>query len=72
MPTLWNQNRKGWYWQLPENVEENEKATIQWDKPIHAYKEINANMPDIVDTDRQEKCVLVDILIPTDDNVSIK
>ena len=47
--------------------------TILWDMPIHTDREIKANRPDIVVKDYQErKCLLIEVSVPTDDNVSLK
>ena len=62
-----------WYKHTPEKVSENDKVTILWDMPIHTDREIKANRPDIVVKDHQErKCLLIEVSVPTDDNVSLK
>ncbi len=62
-----------WYKHTPEKVTENDKATILWDMPIHTDREIKANRPDIVVKDHQErKCLLIEVSVPADDNVSLK
>ena len=41
--------------------------------PIHTDREISANCPDIViKNNRDKKCILIDVAIPSDKNTSIK
>ena len=48
------------------------KATIVWDLPVHTVHEIKANRPDTILKCKDEKsCLLIDIAIPTDKNISI-
>ena len=62
-----------WYEHKPERVNENERATILWDMPVKTDKEIKANRPDIIMKDKKErKCIMIDMSIPSDRNVSIK
>ena len=52
---------------------EHQKATILWDLPVHTDREIKANRPDIILKCKDEKsCLLIDIAIPTDKNISTK
>ena len=47
--------------------------TILYDMPIHTDKEISANRPDIViKNNRDKKCALIDVAIPSDKNTSKK
>ena len=47
--------------------------TILYDMPIHTDREISANRPDIViKNNRDKKCVLIDVAIPSDKNTSKK
>ena len=47
--------------------------TILYDMPIHTDREISANRPDIViKNNRDKKCALIDVAIPTDKNTSKK
>ena len=53
-----------WYEHQPETVTENEKVAILWDMQVHTDKTINANKPDIIFKDKQEKtCMLIDLEI---------
>ena len=62
-----------WYEHQPEPVIEHQKATILWDLPVHTEREIKANRPDIILKCKDERsCLLIDIAIPTDKNISIK
>ena len=52
---------------------ENETATILGDMPVNTDKEIKANRPDIIIKDKREKtCIMIDMSIPSERNVSIK
>ena len=47
--------------------------TILYDMPIHTDREISANRPDIViKNNRDKKCALIDVAIPSDKNTSNK
>ena len=62
-----------WYEHKPDRVTENERASILWDMPVNTDKEIKANRPDIITKDKKEKkCIMIDMSIPSDRNVSIK
>lgn len=58
--------KKKWYEHIPERVSENDEATILWDI-IHTDRGIKTNRTDVV----REICFLMDILIPTGDNISL-
>ena len=52
---------------------ENGKVTMLWDMQVHTDKTINANKPNIIIKDKQEKtCMLIDMAIPSDRNTSVK
>ena len=62
-----------WFEHHPPSVVESKHVTILWDFPINTDRTIKANRPDIVVKDRKEKtCLLIDMSIPTDKNVSLK
>ncbi|KAJ8024707.1 hypothetical protein HOLleu_34687 [Holothuria leucospilota] len=62
-----------WYDHQPLTVSENQDATILWDMPVHTDREIKANRPDIVVKDfKEKKCLLIDVAVPSDKNISIK
>ena len=60
-----------WYEHKTEKVTENETATILWDMPVNT--EIKADRPGIIIKDKTErKCIMIDMSIPSERNVSIK
>ncbi|XP_028517939.1 uncharacterized protein LOC110248967 [Exaiptasia diaphana] len=62
-----------YYKHEPTTVTENDQVTILWDMGIHTDREITANRPDIVVKDKENKtCLLIDMSVPTDKNISIK
>ena len=62
-----------WYKQKPEKVTENEGAILLWDMPVNKDKEIKANRSDIIIKDKKDKkCIMIDMSIPPERNVSIK
>ena len=62
-----------WYEHKPEKVTKNEAATVLWDMPVNTDKKIKANRPDIIIKDKKEKtCIMIDMIIPSERNVSIK
>ena len=57
----------------PKTVEQKDDITILYDMPIHTEREISANRSDIVTkNNRDEKCILIDVAIPSDKNTSTK
>ena len=64
---------RNWYNHKPKPVVENEKAIILWDFPINTDRTIQANRPDIIVKDYEtRKCLMIDMTVPTDRNVSVK
>ena len=62
-----------WYDHIPETVTENESATILWNMPVTTDKQINANRPDTIVMDKKaNSCLMIDMTIPSERNVSIK
>ena len=64
-----------WYEYSPDTVTENENetCTIPWDMPVHTDKEIKPNRSDLIIKDQElKKCVLIDMVIPTKWNTSVK
>ena len=54
-------------------MSEIERATILWDMPVNSDKEMKDNRPDLIMTGKNErKCIMVDMSIPPDKNISIK
>jgi hypothetical protein len=62
-----------WYTHVPEPVTENNHTSILWDFSINTDRTIRANRPDIIVKDKKNKtCLLIDVAVPGDANVSIK
>ena len=62
-----------WYKHEPKTVEEKNDITILHDMFNHTDREISANRPDIViKNNRDKKCTLIDVVIPSDKNTSTK
>ena len=56
-----------------QNVIENKNAIILWDFDIHTDRSIQADRPDIVVKNHNDKsCFLIDMSVPIDTNVSLK
>eukprot|EP00795_Rhopilema_esculentum_P008488 gene8488-14486_t len=64
---------KHWYEHHPDPVVEGDNVSILWDFPVYTDRTINAYRPDIIIKDRNEEtCLLIDMSIPTDRNISSK
>ena len=64
---------RNWWEHKPPKVIENKNATILWDFDIHTDRKIEANRPDIVVKNHNDKtCFLIDMSVPSDTNVSLK
>ena len=62
-----------WYEHKPQPVVEGDNVTLLWDFPIRTDRTIQTNSPDIIVKDIKEKtCLLIDMSIPTDQNISAK
>jgi hypothetical protein len=62
-----------WYKHEPEPVSENRNICVLWDFTIHTDRTIKANRPDIIIKNKTQKtCLLIDVAIPADTNVSFK
>ena len=62
-----------WYDHDPTIVTERHEVTILWDMSIHTDRGINANRPDIVIKDKQERgCKVIAVSISSDNNASVK
>ena len=67
------ETERNWYEHHPDPVTEIGPVTILWDYTIHTDRTIKANRPDIVIKDhKQKKCLLIDMAVPADCNVSLK
>ena len=59
-----------WYQHKPEQVMENEKATILWDSPIITDRHVPYKKPDIVIQEKKsDSCQIIDVAIPSDYNI---
>ena len=64
---------ENWYEHKPDPVVECDNVTILWDFPVNTDRTINTNRPDIIVKDRNKgSCLLIDMSIPTDRNISNK
>ena len=62
-----------WYKHETKTVEEKNDITILYGIPIHTDRKISANRLDIViKNNRDKKCTLIDVAIPSDKNTSPK
>ena len=63
-----------WYQHKPEQVMENEKATILWDSPVITDRHVPCNKPDIViqEMKKSDRCQIIDVAIPSDYNIQKK
>ena len=62
-----------WYQHNPEQVMENEKATILWDHQVKTDRHIPCNKPDIIIQEKDsERCLIIDVAIPSDYNIQKK
>ena len=62
-----------WYQHKPEQVMENEKATILWDTPIITDRHVPCIKPDTVIQEKKSVwCQIIDVTIPSDYNIQKK
>ena len=62
-----------WYKHKPQPVVEGDNITLLWDFTIRTDRTIPANQPDTIVKDFKEKtCLLIDMSIPTDQNILAK
>ena len=62
-----------WWEHKAPKVIENKNATILWHFDIHTDRKVQANRPDIVVKNHNDKtCFLIDMSVPSDTNVSLK
>ena len=62
-----------WYQCKPEQVMDNEKATILWDSPIITNRHVPCNKPDIVIQEKKsDRCQIIGVAIPSDYNIQKK
>lgn len=62
-----------WYIHSPTPVINTEYATIIFNQPVHTDRQITANRPDIIVKNHKTKeCLLIDIAIPNDSNLTNK
>ena len=66
-------HERNWWEHKPPKVIENKNTTILWDFDIHTDNTIQANRPDIVVKNHNDKtCFLIDMSAPSDTNVLFK
>ena len=66
-------HERNWCEHEPPKVIENKNVTILWDFDIHTDRTIQANRPNIVVKNHNDKInFLIDISVPSDTNVSLK
>ena len=62
-----------WYECMPELVVERKNVTILWDFIVHTDRKIDANRPDIIIKNYEERtCIMMDMAVPYDQNISLK
>ena len=62
-----------WYEHTPQPVIESAEVTILWDFTIHTDRKIESNRQDIIIKDHREKtCIMLDVAVPADKNISLK
>jgi hypothetical protein len=61
---------ENWYSHIPKPVTEHEDITVLWNQGIQTDREVLANRPDIIVKNKNDKtCLLIDVAIPSDNNV---
>jgi hypothetical protein len=46
---------------------------VEWSQGVHTDREVTANKPDIIVKNKKEKtCILIDVAIPVDRNITQK
>jgi hypothetical protein len=61
------------YSHIPKPVTEHEDITVLWNRGIHTDREVLVNRPDIIVKNKKDKtCLLIDVTIPSDKNVTQK
>ena len=65
-------HERNWGEYKPSKVIENKNATVLWDFDIHTDRTIQANRPDIVVKNHNDKTFLIDMSVASDTNVSLK
>jgi hypothetical protein len=56
----------------PKPLYEHEDVTVLWNQGVHTDREITANGPDIIKNKTDKTCILIDVAIPADRNVTLK
>ena len=66
-------NTEKWYEYTPKPVVEGKNVTILWDFTVHTYRKIDANRPDIIIKNHEERtCIMMDVAVLSDLNISLK
>eukprot|EP00795_Rhopilema_esculentum_P016353 gene16353-biopygen5591 len=67
------ETKSNWYEHHPKPVTEGKNVTILWDFSVQTDRTIQANRPDIIVKDKtKNNCLLIDMSVPSDKNVSAK
>jgi hypothetical protein len=45
---------------------------VLWNQGVHTDREVTANRPDIIKNKKEKTCILIDVAIPADRNVTQK
>ena len=62
-----------WYKHTLEPVVEGKNVTILWDFTVQTDRKIDANRPDIIIKNHEERtCIMMDVPVPSDQNISLK
>ena len=62
-----------WYQHKPEQVRDNEKATILWYSAIITYRHVPCNKPHkVIQEKKPDSCQIIDVAIPSDYNIQEK
>ena len=54
---------------MPKPVCEEGDVTVLWNQAVHTDREVTANRPDIIKTNKEKTCTLIDVAIPAGRNV---
>ena len=62
-----------WYQHAPESEVEGKNVTILCDLTVHANRKIDANRPDLIIENHEERnCIMMDMSVPSDQSISLK
>ena len=62
-----------WCEHTPEPVVEEKYVTILWDFAVQNGRKVDANRPDIIIKNHEERTrIMMDVAVPSDENISLK